>query len=311
MERANLSRVIEFELLGLTSDPWLQRLLFMVFLGMYAITLLGNLIMFIVIHVEATLHTPVYSLLESLSFLDFCYSSTVVPQTLVNFFTKRKVISYPGCMAQMIFCAGFATSECYLVAAMAYNRYAAICNPLLYSTAMSPEVCASLIVGSYSAGFPSSLIHMSCIFSLKFCGAHVVTQFFCDGPSILPPSCVDTSLCEILLFIFAGFNLLSCTLTILVSYLFILVTILRRNSAQGRFKAFSTCASHFTAVCLFYGTTLFMYLRPRSSHSLTQDRMVAVIYTVVIPMLNPLIYSLRNKDVKEDLRNVWGRKIME
>ncbi|MBW00748.1 Olfactory receptor 5AU1, partial [Eschrichtius robustus] len=239
MEGANLSRGIEFELLGLTSDPWLQTLLFMVFLGMYTITLLGNLIMSIMIHAECHLaHT----------------------HTLVNFLTKRKVISSPGCMAQMFFYAGFATSECYLVAAMAYNCYAAICNPLLYPTATPPEVCASLIVGSYRAGFLSSLIHTSCIFSLKFCGAHVVTHFFCDGAPILSPSRVDTLLCEILLFIFAGFNLLSCTLTILVSYLFILVTILRRNSAQGRFKAFSTvlptsllCASsmaqHFSRTC--------------------------------------------------------------
>lgn len=311
MEGANLSQGTEFELLGLTSDPWLQKLLFVVFLGMYTITLLGNLIMFLLIHVSTTLHTPMYSLLKSLSFLDFCYSSTVVPQTLVNFLAKRKVITYLGCVVQMFFYAGFATSECYLIAAMAYDRYAAVCNPLLYPIAMSPTVCASLIVGSYGAGFLNSLIHTSCIFSLKFCGTHVVTHFFCDGSPILSLSCVDTSLCEILLFIFAGFNLLSCTLTILVSYLLILITILRMNSAQGRFKAFSTCASHFTAVCLFYGTTLFMYLRPRSSYSLTQDHTVAVIYTVVIPLLNPLIYSLRNKDVKEALRKVWERKIME
>lgn len=311
MEGANLSRETEFELLGLTSDPWLQKLLFVVFLGMYTITLLGSLIMFLLIHVSATLHTPMYSLLKSLSFLDFCYSSTVVPQTLVNFLAKRKVITYLGCVVQMFFYAGFATSECYLIAAMAYDRYVAVCNPLLYPIAMSPTVCASLIVGSYGAGFLNSLIHTSCIFSLKFCGTHVVTHFFCDGPPILSLSCVDTSLCEILLFVFAGFNLLSCTLTILVSYLLILITILRMNSAQGRFKAFSTCASHFTAVCLFYGTTLFMYLLPRSSYSLTQDRTVAVIYTVVIPLLNPLIYSLRNKDVKEALRKVWERKIME
>ena len=311
MEGANLSRGTEFELLGLTRDPWLQKLLFVLFLGMYTITLLGNLIMFLLIHVSATLHTPMYSLLKSLSFLDFCYSSTVVPQTLVNFLAKRTVITYLGCVVQMFFYAGFATSECYLIAAMAYDRYAAVYNPLLYPIAMSPTVCASLIVGSYGAGFLNSLIHTSCIFSLKFCGTHVVTHFFCDGPPILSLSCVDTSLCEILLFIFAGFNLLSCTLTILVSYLLILITILRMNSAQGRFKAFSTCASHFTAVCLFYGTTLFMYLRPRSSYSLTQDRTVAVVYTVVIPLLNPLIYSLRNKDVKEALRKVWERKIME
>ena len=311
MEGANLSRGTEFELLGLTRDPWLQKLLFVLFLGMYTITLLGNLIMFLLIHVNATLHTPMYSLLKSLSFLDFCYSSTVVPQTLVNFLAKRKVITYLGCVVQMFFYAGFATSECYLIAAMAYDRYVAVCNPLLYPIAMSPMVCASLIVGSYGAGFLNSLIHTSCIFSLKFCGTHVVTHFFCDGPPILSLSCVDTSLCEILLFIFAGFNLLSCTLTILVSYLLILITVLRMNSAQGRFKAFSTCASHFTAVCLFYGTTLFMYLRRRSSYSLTQDRTVAVVYTVVIPLLNPLIYSLRNKDVKEALRKVWGRKIME
>ncbi|XP_054421180.1 olfactory receptor 5AU1 [Pteronotus mesoamericanus] len=311
MEGVNLSQRTEFELLGLTSDPQLQTLLFVVFLGMYIITLLGNLIMFLLIHVSATLNTPMYALLKSLSFLDFCYSSTVVPQTLVNLLAKRKVISYLGCMAQMFFYAGFATSECYLTAAMAYDRYAAIHNPLLYAVTMSPKVCASLIAGSYSAGFLNSLIHTSCIFSLKFCGAHVVTHFFCDGPPILSLSCVNTSLCEILLFIFAGFNLFSCILTILVSYLLILITILRMNSTQSRFKAFSTCASHLTLVCLFYGTTLFMYLRPRSSYSLAQDQRVAVIYTVVIPMLNPLIYSLRNKDVKEALRKVWGRKIME
>ncbi|XP_062944515.1 olfactory receptor 5AU1-like [Cynocephalus volans] len=311
MEGANLSRGIEFELLGLTSDPQLQRLLFVVFLGMYTITLLGNLIMFFLIHVSATLHMPMYSLLKSLSFLDFCYSSTVVPQTLVNFLAKRKVISYLGCTVQMFFYAGFATSECYLITAMAYDRYAAICDPLLYPNIMSPEACVSLIVSSYGAGFLNSLIHTSCIFSLKFCGAHVVTHFFCDGPPILSLSCVDTFLCEILLFIFAGFNLLSCTVTILISYFLILITILKMNSAQGRFKAFSTCASHLTAVCLFFGTTLFMYLRPRSSYSLAQDRTVAVIYTVVIPMLNPLIYSLRNKDVKEALRKVWGRETIE
>ncbi|XP_012668994.1 olfactory receptor 5AU1 [Otolemur garnettii] len=311
MEGANLSQGTEFELLGLTSDVQLQRLLFVVFLGVYAITVLGNVVMFLLIHVSATLHTPMYSFLKSLSFLDFCYSSTVVPQTLVNFLAKKKMISYLGCMAQMFFYAGFATSECYLIAAMAYDRYAAICKPLFYPTIMSPEVCASLIVGSYSAGFLNSLIHTSCIFSLNLCGAHVVTHFFCDGPPILSLSCVDTSLCEILLFIFAGFNLLSCTLTILISYFLILITILRMNSAQGRFKAFSTCASHLTAVCLFFGTTLFMYLRPRSSYSLIQDRIVAVFYTVVIPMLNPLMYSLRNKDVKEALRKVWGRKPMK
>nr|XP_012321536.2 LOW QUALITY PROTEIN: olfactory receptor 5AU1 [Aotus nancymaae] len=311
MEGGNLSQGIEFELLGLTTDPRLQRLLFVVFLGMYTATLLGNLVMFLLIHVSATLHTPMYSLLKSLSFLDFCYSSTVVPQMLVNFLAKRKVISYFGCMTQMFFYAGFATSECYLIAAMACDRYVAICNPLLYTAIISPGVCALLIMGSYSAGFLNSLIHTSCIFSLKFCGAHVVTHFFCDGPPILSLSCVDTLLCEILLFIFAGFNLLSCTLTILISYFLILNTILRMSSAQGRFKAFSTCASHLTAVCLFFGTTLFMYLRPRSGYSLTQDRTVAVIYTVVIPMLNPLIYSLRNKDVKEALRKIWGRKTME
>uniref|UniRef100_A0A8C6EDP6 Olfactory receptor family 5 subfamily AU member 1 n=1 Tax=Microcebus murinus TaxID=30608 RepID=A0A8C6EDP6_MICMU len=242
MEWANLSQVTEFELLGLTSDVQLQRLLFLVFPGMYTISV-------------ATLHTPMYSFLKSHSFLDFCYSSTVVPQTLVNFLAKRKVLSYLGCMAQMFFFAGFTTSECYLIAAMAYVRYAAICNPLLYPTIMSPEICASLIIGSYNGGFLNSLIHTSCIFSLNFCGADVVTHFFCDGPPILSPSCGDTSLCEILLFIFAGFNILSCILTILISYFLILIAILKMNSAQGKFN-----------------------------YSLTQDHTVAVIYTVVIPM---------------------------
>ncbi|KAM4881054.1 olfactory receptor 5AU1 [Thomomys bottae] len=311
MQDNNLSSWVDFELLGLTSDPQLQKLLFVVFLGMYALTVSGNLLMFLLIHTSAPLHTPMYTLLKSLSFLDFCYSSTVVPQTLVNFLVKRKMISYLGCMVQMFFYAGFATSECYLIAAMAYDRYVAIRSPLLYASVLSPEVCVAPIVGFYTAGFLNSLIHTSCIFSLRFCGAHVITHFFCDGPPILSLSCVDTFLCEILLFIFAGFNLLSCTLTILISYFFILITILQMNSAQGRVKAFSTCASHLTAVCLFFGTTIFMYLRPSSSYSLTQDRTLAVIYTVVIPMLNPLIYSLRNKDVKQALRKVWDRKAME
>uniref|UniRef100_A0A8C2UHH9 Olfactory receptor n=1 Tax=Chinchilla lanigera TaxID=34839 RepID=A0A8C2UHH9_CHILA len=270
-------------------NPQLQRLLFALFLGMYTVTVLGNLLMFLLIRESAALHTPTYSLLKSLSFLDICYSSTVVPQTLVNFL---KVISSLGYVAQMFFYAGFTTSECYLIAAMAYDRYAAVCHLLLYSAIMSPGVCGCLTVGSYSAGFLNSLIHTSCIFSLKFCGALVITHFF--RPPVLSLSCVDTSLCEILLFVFVCFNLLSCTLTILV-----------------RFKAFSTCASHLTAVCLFFGTTFFMYLRPRSSYALTQDRTVAVIYTMVIPVLNPLIYSLRNRDVKDALRKALGRKRVE
>ncbi|XP_043836437.1 olfactory receptor 5AU1 [Dromiciops gliroides] len=304
----NLNITTEFELLGLTNDPQLKKLLFGTFLIMYIITLVGNMTMFFLIHVSSNLHTPMYFFLKSLSFLDFWYSSVVIPQTLVNFLVEKRVISYLGCMAQMFFYAGFATTECYLIAAMAYDRYAAIHNPLLYHVTMSNSVCVSLVVGSFGVGFLNSLIHTSCIFSLNFCGAHVITHFFCDGPPILSLSCEDTFLCEILLFIFAGFNLLSSTFTILVSYLFIFLTIIRINSTEGRFKAFSTCISHLIAVCLFYGTTLFMYLRPASSYSMNQDRMVAVIYTVVIPMLNPLIYSLRNKDVKEALWKVLRGK---
>ncbi|KAM8780983.1 LOW QUALITY PROTEIN: olfactory receptor 5AU1 [Rhynchonycteris naso] len=303
MVGANLSQGIEFELLGLNCDSQVQILLFMTFLGRYIITLLGNLAVFLWIHVSATLSMLIYSLLKSLSFLDIC-SSMAVTQILVNFLVKRKVISYLGCMAQMFF-AGFTTGECYLIAAMACDCYAAIWN-LLYPVTMSPGVCFSLIVGSYSAGFLNSLIHTWCIFSLKFCGAHVATHFFCDLP-ILSLSCVNTSLCEIQLFIFASFNFFFCTLIILVYYLLIFITILRMNSSQGRFKAFSTCASLLTAVCLFYRTTPFMYLRPRSSYSLAQDHTLAVIYMVVILMLNP---SLRNKNVKEALRKIWGRKIM-
>uniref|UniRef100_M3XM58 Olfactory receptor 5AU1 n=1 Tax=Mustela putorius furo TaxID=9669 RepID=M3XM58_MUSPF len=301
MEGSNLSQETAFKLLGLTRDPQLQKLLFTVFLGTHTITVLGSLIMFLLIHMSA-LHIP-YSLLKSLSFSDFYYSSTVVPQTLVNFSAKRKVISYFGCMAQLFFCEGFTTSECSLIATLAYDRYAAICNPL-----MPPEICVSFIIGFYGAGFLISLIHTSCIFSLKFCGAHMLTHF-CAGPPVLS-RCVDTMLSEILFFLFAGFNFFfffKCTVTILVFYLLILISILRMNSVHGRFKAFSTRASHLTAVCLFYGTILVMYLRPRSSYSLTQDHTFAVIYTVIIPMLNPLIYSLRNKNVKK----VWGQKIME
>ncbi|XP_049635827.1 olfactory receptor 1020-like [Suncus etruscus] len=302
---SNHTTVIEFILLGFRDHPELQWILFVVFLIIYMITLFGNLGMILLIKIDSHLHTPMYFFLSNLSLVDFCYSTVIVPNMLVNFWVKNPVISFNGCATQFFFFGSFAGIEGFLLAVMAYDRYVAICKPLLYTVTMSPQINVLLVLATYFAGFVNAAIHTALTFQLSFCGSNIINHFFCDTPPLLKLSCSDTHVNEIVIFAFASFNELSCLLTILISYLYILIAILRIRSAEGRHKAFSTCASHLMAVTIFFGTILFMYLRPSSSYSMDQDKVVSVFYTVVIPMLNPLIYSLRNKEVKASFRKLF------
>ncbi|XP_006881933.1 PREDICTED: olfactory receptor 1038-like [Elephantulus edwardii] len=304
MEAGNTSLLSEFFLTGLTNETYLQSVLFALFLFIYAVTVLGNLGLLTLIVVSPRLHTPMYFFLSNLSFLDFCYSSVTVPKMLMGFFPGYQTISFFGCMAQTGFFVIFAVTEFFLLASMAYDRYVAVCNPLLYHIIMSPKLCLQLVVASYVVGLVEMVLLTSATFHLTFCRSHVITHYFCDILPLLKLSCSDTRVLQLLLFACGGFNVSVSLAIILVSYIYVFIAIIRIPSAQGKHKTFSTCASHLTAVSLYYGTTVFIYLRPSSKYSLGRDGLVSVFYTVVIPMLNPMIYSLRNKDVKETFCSV-------
>ncbi|NXL04885.1 O1020 protein, partial [Mesembrinibis cayennensis] len=248
------------------------------------------------------LQTPMYLFLSNLSVLDLCYSSVVTPKMLLNLSSERKTISLAGCFIQLYFYAAFATVECYLLAVMAYDRYVAICNPLCYPVIMSHKVCVSLLTGSYAVGFFNSVVLTGFALRVSFCGPNVIDHFFCDGPPLTTLACSDTHLNQVLVLVLGGFNGVTTISVVLTSYGCILFTILRMGSAPGKRKAFGTCASHLVVVTIFYGTLLFMYLRPSSSYSLGRDKIVSVFYVVVTPMLNPFIYSLRNQEVKSALK---------
>ncbi|EPY72551.1 olfactory receptor 5F1 [Camelus ferus] len=239
--------------------------------------------------------------------MDVCYSSTITPKMLADLLSEKKTISFAGCFLQMYFFIAFATTECITFGLMAYDRYVAICNPLRYSLIMSRTVCLKMAAGSFTAGLLNSMVHTGYVSSLPFCGSRVIHHFFCDSPPLFKLSCSDTHLYEVILSTFAGVNMVGTLLVILASYGCILFSIFRMHSGEGRCKAFSTCASHLTAIILFYSTSTYTYLRPSSSYSLSQDKVASVFYTVVIPMLNPLIYSLRNKEVKKALWNAVPR----
>ncbi|XP_006032292.1 olfactory receptor 5F1 [Alligator sinensis] len=309
MSVRNHTVVSEFIFQGFTSFLNQQVTLFVVFLVIYVITLVGNLGIIVLIKIDPQLHTPMYFFLGNLSFVDFCYSTSITPKTLRDILLKKKAISFTGCFVQMYVFIAMATTECILFVLMAYDRYVAICIPLLYTTFMSHRKCIKMSVGAYAAGFLNSMIHTIFTSSLSFCHSNVINHFFCESLPLLKLSCSDTSLNEIIIFLCAGLNMVGTLLIILSSYSYILSTILRIHSTKGRNKAFSTCASHLVAVIIFYGTMIFIYLRPSSRYSHDQDRVASVFYTMVIPMLNPLIYSLRNKVVKEALRRVLRRKI--
>ncbi|XP_057611548.1 olfactory receptor 1009 [Chionomys nivalis] len=294
----NYTRVTEFIFIGLRYHPKLQVFLFLLFLLFYLVTMTGNLGMIILIRVDSRLHTPMYFFLSHLSFVDICFSSVVGPKMLTDFFAERKVISFMGCALQQWFFGLFVAIECLLLASMAYDRCVAICNPLLYSVAMSQRLCIQLVIGPYAVGFFNTMTHTTAAFRLPFCGSNIINHFFCDMSPILSLICADIRINKLLVFIVAGAVLVVSSTTILISYFHVLMAILKIRSAEGWRKAFSTCSSHVTAVSILYGTLFFIYVRPSAISSLDLNKVVSVFYTAVIPMLNPLIYSLRNKEVK-------------
>ncbi|XP_074442944.1 olfactory receptor 5I1-like [Larus michahellis] len=308
--QANHTPVTNFIFTGLTDRPDLQLPLFVVFSLIYGLTLLGNVGMILIIRFDPHLHTPMYFLLSNLSFLDVCCSSTVTPNMLLNFLGASKGVSYNGCLMQYSFFTLFATTEMFLLAAMAYDRYVAICNPLLYTVVVTKKVCVLLIAGSCLGGAANSLIHTYGLLRLSFCNSNVIDHFFCDLLPLLKLSCSDTHRNKLLVSIFGALIEATTFTVVIISYFFIIAMVLRIHSAKGRQKTFSTCASHLTAVFTFHGTILFMYFHPRSSYSLSTDKTISVFYTVVIPLLNPLIYSLRNNDVKCAARKLLKRKVL-
>ncbi|XP_004379428.1 olfactory receptor 8B12 [Trichechus manatus latirostris] len=301
------SSVTEFILAGLTNQPGLQIPLFFLFLCFYVVTVVGNLGLITLIGLNSHLHTPMYFFLFNLSLIDLCYSTTITPKMLMSFVSKKNIILHTGCMTQLFFFCFFVVSECFILSAMAYDRYVAICKPLLYTVTMSPQVCFLLLLGVYLTGFSGAMAHMGSIVSLTFCADNLVNHFMCDILPLLELSCNSTYVNELVVYIVAiGVGM--PVVTIFISYGLILSNILYIRSTEGRSKAFSTCSSHIIVVSLFFGSGSFMYLKPPSILPLDQGKVFSLFYTIVLPMLNPLIYSLRNKDVKVALRKTLRRK---
>ncbi|XP_004645876.1 olfactory receptor 2G3-like [Octodon degus] len=302
------STVTEFVFLGLSSEPEVQHILFVLFLLFYLLTVAGNVIIITVIQIDPRLQTPMYFFLTNLSFLDICYTSTNVPQMLSNMAGRKKTIPFSSCATQMYFSLAFGMIECVLLGVMAYDRYVAICHPLHYTVIMDPRTCTHLAAISWCSSFLSSMVISALTLTLPYCGPNVLNHFFCEVPSVLRLACTDTSLTELVVFVFSILIVFIPFLLIVVSYARILLSVLRMHSASGRHKALSTCASHLTVVALFYGTAIFMYMRPQSKSSRAGGKVIAVFYTVITPMLNPLIYSLRNQDVKGALKRAFAKQ---
>ncbi|XP_067422301.1 olfactory receptor 9S13-like [Emydura macquarii macquarii] len=302
---ANHTAVTEFILLGFGRGPGLQLVLFVMFLVIYAITVLGNITLVLTIKADSRLHTPMYFFLMNLSLLDFCYSSTITPRAMASFLTGSKTISYRGCATQFFFFSLFVTMEAFILAAMAYDRYTAICNLLRYSAAMSKLVYIQLLVGCYICGSLNSMLQTGFTFTLRFCASEI-DHFFCDVPPLLNLSCTNTYINQMVLFPLCGLIIVTTALIILLSYASIISAVLQMRSAVARRKTFSTRTSHIVVVSIFYGTVSFMYAQPSLLSTPDQSKVVSVFYTLVIPMVNPFIYSLRNKEVKESLRKTAG-----
>ncbi|XP_040494693.1 olfactory receptor 8K3-like [Ursus maritimus] len=300
-EKHNLTRWKEFILLGITGPPELQAPLFGLFLTVYLVSVVGNLSLIILTKIDSGLQTPMYFFLRHLALTDLGYSTAVGPNMLVNFAVDRPTISYNWCATQLTFFSMFITSEIFILSAMAYDRYVAICNPLLYTVIMSHRLCQLLVAISYLYSILLSLLTIIKIFLSSFGGYNVIRHFYCDSLPLIALLCSGTHEIKLIILIFSAFNLVSSLLIVLVSYILILVAVLRMNSTEGRHKAFSTCGSHLTVIVIFYGTLFFMYVQPKSSHSFDTDKIASLFYTLVIPMLNPMIYSLRNKEVKNAL----------
>uniref|UniRef100_A0A8D0GQX9 Olfactory receptor n=1 Tax=Sphenodon punctatus TaxID=8508 RepID=A0A8D0GQX9_SPHPU len=310
MERGNSTSVTEFVLLGLPNETTAHAILFagILFLSITAVS--GNCLLLFLIQVDSALYTPMYFFLRQLSFMDLCLILAIVPKLLVGFVAQKKVISLAGCGAQIFFIMTFGGAECLLLTVMSYDRYVAICRPLQYSVIMSRRLCLITTVGIWLGASLNALIQTISVMRLSYCRSNVVNHLFCEVPVLVKLSCSDTSVFETVVFICSVLLLLIPSSIILASYVSILSTILSMRSAKGRRKAFGTCSSHLTVVGLFFGAAIFMYMRPRSYHSPEQDKIVSVFYTNVTSALNPLIYSLRNKDVLSVLRKLLRRRLM-
>ncbi|NP_001377979.1 olfactory receptor family 2 subfamily A member 9 [Equus caballus] len=300
--KENQTMVMEFILLGFRLGPRIQMLLFGLFSLFYAFTLLGNGVILGLISLDSRLHTPMYFFLSHLAIVDIAYACNTVPQMLVNLLNPARPISFAGCMTQTFLFLSFAHTECLLLVVMSYDRYVAICHPLRYSVIMSWRVCITLVVTSWTCGVLLALVHVSLILRLPFCGPHEINHFFCEILSVLKLACADTRLNKVVIFVASVFVLVEPLCLVLVSYMRILFAILRIQSGEGCRKAFSTSSSHLCVVGLFFGSAIVMYMAPKSRHPEEQQKILFLFYSLFNPMLNPLIYSLRNSEVKGALR---------
>ncbi|XP_045839288.1 olfactory receptor 10J5 [Meles meles] len=307
MQRKNFTEVTEFIFLGFSIFGKHQITLFVVFLAIYILTLTGNVVIVTIIHVDHHLHTPMYFFLSMLASSETVYTLVSVPRMLSGLLFHNQPISLAGCATQMFFFIILATNNCFLLTAMGYDRYVAICNPLRYTVLMSKGVCVMFVCGSFGTGLVMAVLHVAAMFSLSFCGT-VVEHFFCDIYPVMKLSCTDTTINEMINYGVSSFVILVPVGLIFISYVFIISTILKIASAEGRKKAFATCASHLTVVIVHYGCASIAYLKPKSENSIEKDLLLSVTYTIITPLLNPVVYSLRNKEVKDALCRAVGKK---
>ncbi|XP_046297698.1 olfactory receptor 1165-like [Marmota monax] len=308
-EARNQSTVTKFILVGFSEFPQLQAPIFLLFLTIYTVTVVGNVGIIIVRKINPKLHTPMYFFLSHLSFLDICYSSVITPKLLEILVVEDRTMSFNGCMTQFFFGCACVITEMFMLAVMVYDRFVAVCNPLLYTVAMSYKLCALLVAVTYMWGGLCSLIITYSLVRLSYCGSNIMNHFVCEYSAILSLSCSDTSFSQMACFIISAFNEMCSLLIILASYVFIIATVSRMPSKGGLCKAFSTCTSHLTAISIFHGIILLLYCVPHDKSSWLLVKVDTVLFTVMIPMLNPLIYSLRNKDVKETVRRLINSKL--
>nr|XP_004667179.2 olfactory receptor 10T2-like [Jaculus jaculus] len=307
MRRQNQSMVTEFILTGFASLGDLQVLLFVIFLLVYLTTLMANATIMTVIHLDRTLHTPMYFFLFVLSCSETCYTLVIVPKMLTNLLSTMPSISFSGCVAQLYFFVGLACTNCFLIAVMGYDRYVAICKPLNYTVIISQGTCARFVLAASLCGFMISVVVSILVFSVPFCASNQIQHFFCDIYPVIKLGCTDTNVKEMTIFFLGILVLLVPFVLICISYVFIVSTVLKISSVEGQRKAFTTCTSHLIVVIVHYGCASSIYLRPSGAHSSDKDLLVAVTYTVITPLLNPLVYTLRNKEVKTALRKVLSR----
>ncbi|KAM9767821.1 olfactory receptor 4B1-like [Dama dama] len=303
---ARTNNVTELIIVGLFQDPEVQRACFVVFLPVYLATVVGNGLIVLTVRVSKSLRAPMYFFLSHLSLVEISYSSTVVPKFITDLLSEIKTISLEGCVAQIFFFHLFGVAEIFLLTVMAYDRYVAICKPLHYTAVMSRPVCHRLLAASWLGGFSHSMVQIIITLQLPFCGPNVIDHYFCDLHPLFKLACTDTSVEGVVVLANSGLISVFSFLLLVSSYVVILVS-LRNHSAEGRRKALSTCVSHITVVTLFFGPAIFLYMRPASTF--TEDKLVAVFYTVVTPMLNPIIYTLRNAEMKIALKRLWGKKV--